>query len=337
MGRGVHRTGAAFALALATVAPAVWAALAVLLPGVAAAGEASANLRHTPPESAAFTVAGSDGYRVNVKSERGQVTVVVSRQRPPMATFSAAGRLIPPNRGDYTASTYWARATSEDPSTIDADLGPVGRISVAFHPDGRSHATTVDLSGKTEGCVGATKIVRRLGTFVGTISFHGENGYTAVDLTSAPGSVGVSPFRNCSTRVDHRPGAGTPPKGRTSVSLALDGAGDAPSFYASAAFYAFDAAGPPAFIAISAEALDSETFVFRGAHAVGRPSGFLLDDGASGLRIAPPAPFFGTATYRDGPHSPPSWKGDLAVEFPGLRLPLTGPDFRDPKLIRGST
>ncbi len=39
-------------------------------------------------------------------------------------------------------------------------------------------------------CNGPRKIVRREGTFVGTIRFTGENGYTSVDTQEAAGSVG---------------------------------------------------------------------------------------------------------------------------------------------------
>ena len=43
--------------------------------------------------------------------------------------------------------------------------------------------------------------------------------------------------------------------------------------------------------------------------------------------LDPPAPFSGQAVYQEKAADSRRWTGPLAVELPGLRLPLTGPGF----------
>jgi hypothetical protein len=312
MGWGVHSGRTRLLAAL------LGACAAMALPPAGALADAGANLRHAPPESAAFTVAGSNGYSIYVRKQRGQVEAIVSRKRPPMPTIAPDGRLLPANRGDVAADTYFTTAASTDPNTIEADLGALGRIAVSFQPSGRRRVTRVDLSGKSERCVGATKIVRRLGTFTGTISFHGENGYTSVDLESAPGSVGTSPFRNCTTRPDTLPHPGHPAKRPTEASLWLSGK-------TAVVLSAFGSPQGARFFAIAADGLDGSLTEVRTAQAVGPASEFRFHLDGSGATLRPAGPFSGTGVYRDGAHSPPSWRGGLAVEFPGATVPLTGP------------
>lgn len=167
---------------------------------------AGAGARKQPGTSAEFTVSGTNGYSLSIKSEKGTVTVVAADQRPPVATISATGDIRPANNGNVAASTYLTAGSPQNPNVIEADLGPLGMISVAFQPSGKTRVTKVNLKGKTKKCVGAERIIRRLGTFAGVIKFQGEGGYTTVDLPSAEGTVGTSLFRNCATEVNHRGG-----------------------------------------------------------------------------------------------------------------------------------
>lgn len=336
MGRGVHQrrvlgrwTGLLLAASCAV------AALGATLPATAAAEEANANLRHSPGESAEFTVAASSGYRLLVKKERHLVTLTVSRARPPMPTISNDGRLLPANTGSTAASVYNVVSSSPlpasadtEPGTIETDLGALGRIAVTFQPSGRTKVTKVDLSDKTERCVGATKVVRRLGTFTGTISFHGENGYTSVDLTSAPGTVGTSPLRDCRTRA-HKGQGNSPASGTTGPSGYLDLQGRE----AAASLFAGLDGGSAFFTAFSDQSFPGSVVVVRMAMAKA-PAGCCFRVRGEGARatIAPRGPFSGSAVYRARKHGPPTWKGDLSVEFPGLVVPLTGPGFDPPKL-----
>lgn len=313
---------------------AVLGALALLaaLPGSAAAEEASANLRHSPGESAEFTVAASNGYSLVVKNERHLVTVAVSRGRLPVPAISNGGRLLPAKTGNAAMSTYFVvsstpppKTPDTEPGTIDTDFGSLGRIDVTFQPSGRRRVTNIDLSDKTEHCVGAAKVVRRLGTFTGTISFRGENGYTSVDLTSAPGTVGTSPQRNCTTRPNGHQGHAPGPSGPRGF-LSLQGKGKNLSLFAG-----FEG-GQADFVSFSAQDLPGSVVVTRVAQARAAGSSFRVSRGGARAALQPPFPFSGSGTYRDPPHGPPTWTGDLSVEFPGLVAPLAGPGFEAPKL-----
>ncbi len=310
-------------------AGAVVIALAVPAIALAEGGPAARYHERDPAISAEFTVPGSNGYSLNVKSEKGLLSVVASRDRPPIATISAAGGLRRANQGNVAATTYATFGQPEDPRAIDADLGSFGRISVVFEPSGKRHVARLDLSDKTKKCVAPSRIVRQLGTFTGTISFEGENGYTRVARTSAKGSVGTSPFRNCSTKIDRRTsGPDRQALATRGGSLAVRGESRVGSLVLPSSFFAVTLDDGASFGATSSEVLDNGVFVMRTAQATAPSASFVFDDALGPARVTPPSPFFGSATYtpREAPLSP-RWSGSLSVAFPGLAVPLTGRGF----------
>jgi hypothetical protein len=224
--------------------------------------------------------------------------------------------------GASSESTYTVRGVSKDPSTISADLGPAGHVSLAFEPSGQREVTRIDLSGKSEKCVAATKVVRRLGNFVGSVSFHGENGYTTAEATSVPGTVGTSPIRNCTTIPKGHPEPDPVAPERLTF-LNVSGR---------AGFFALRSANQARFMALEGENLGGDLLVFRSATAVGEPTLFPFSE--SGLRasVRPPAPFSGTGVYRATRAGTVTWGGDLSVSFPGVQVPLTGEDMLKPTL-----
>jgi hypothetical protein len=290
-------------------------------PPAVGSNEAGSNIRRTPGESAAFTLPGSNGYSLYFKSENGMLTIVASRRRPSVPTISPTGELLPRRVGASSESTYVVSGVSRDPWVIDADLGPAGRVSLAFQPSGEKKVTSVDLESKSEKCFGAVKVTRHLGSFVGSVSFRGENGYTTAEATSVRGTVGTSPFRNCTT-VRRRPAEAPEARGEAAA-FTVSGTGS---------FFAFREAGTARFFAMEGEELGPELLVLRSATATARPSRFSLGPDGLWARLRPPAPFAGMATYRDPPGAPPSWAGDLKVTFPGLVRPLTGDGMSRPDL-----
>lgn len=293
------------------------AAFALL--GCAAASTAGA--APSPVSSADFVIPASNGYTLHVHSERGQLTIVAADTRPLVATISATGGITPPNRGDATSTTYIARV-SHDPSTIDADLGALGHLSLAFQPSGSSRVTHLSQKGKTRKCVFPHRIVRRLGSFEGTVSFHGEDGYTSVEATSARGSLGTSPFRNCAqiinpTRVfSHRP-----PQRLARLTALSHG----PS---SGLFSALGDGHRGSFSATVSEPREDGTIVVRNARAVAGRQSFRFDGRRGTATVTPPAPFAGSAHAALGKHGHhAAWSGSLSVSFPGMTAPLTGSSF----------
>ena len=302
-------------------------AIAALSPlGAAAAGPT--HPRHggklLPASSAAFTVAGSNGYSLYVRSERGIVTIVAADRRPPVTTISAAGAIRPPNTGNVAASTYYAFGSPADPRVIRAVIGHLGKIAVSFKGSGRVHITKLDQGRRrARKCEAPARIIRRLGTFTGTIKFRGENGYTTLDVRSARGSIGTSPSGNCAVSTPRR-GAS---RARDSIATqnaflrAIDNR-------SGVQFEAAAGGGGVTFNASWSGSLGDDLIVSRTASATAVPSSFAFAEALSSARVTPPAPFAGSASFASVATSRLSrWAGDLTVAFPGATLPLTGPRF----------
>ncbi|HKO37708.1 MAG TPA: hypothetical protein VJU14_05010 [Solirubrobacterales bacterium] len=262
--------------------------------------------------SAAFSVRGSNGFRLDVESAGERLTLVASERRPPVATFSRAGVPRPAGASNGAASIYRLRARRSDPGRIEVGLGRLGRIAVDFQPSGRTRVTRLGPRDGALGCGRSVKIVRRLGTFVGVVEFKGEGGYTSVRVGRAPGSVGTplpsgcagasrSPRGAALTAVDHR--SGTRFEARTTKAGA-------------------------AFLATWRERLGGGVVVSRRAYA-GAPRGaFGFDEDLTSARVRPPAPFTGSARYLGGAADAGRWQGSLRATFPGAAIPLTGAGFR---------
>ncbi|HET7418662.1 MAG TPA: hypothetical protein VFJ61_13650 [Solirubrobacterales bacterium] len=303
--------------ALALILPAALAAG----PGTASAAEAGANIRRSPGSSANFTLAAANGYSLYFKEEKGVLSIVATRTQPAEPTIDASGGIGVVRTRYANESVYTTLDSAPKAAQINADLGPVGSVSLVFHPSGKKRVTKVDLEAKGEDCIGATRIVRRLGTFEGSVVFHAENGYTSAAATSVPGTVGTSPIRNCTTAKGSA--AGTEAE-TTDTEASL-------SVYGAASFAASRTARGVTFHALSSEQLAPNVGVARLAVASAERSSFWFAGDGSRAGVKPPAPFSGTAAYTSRAGSP-SWTGDLSVDFPGLTQPLTGEGLLSPQL-----
>jgi hypothetical protein len=302
------------------------ATLAAAVQPPAAEAGASANIRRTPGDTAAFTLQGTNGYSLYFKSEKRMLTIVASRGRPGQPTISPDGRLVPRRSGSSSESIYVVHGLDRDPSRIEADLGPVGSLSLVFQPSGEKRVTKIDLDSKSEKCIGAARVDRRLGSFVGTVSFRGENGYTTAAATSVPGTVGTSPFRNCTT-LRRRPGGAA-----AGLATASAGQGAFLTVSGEVSFIANRDKRSAHFYALGSDELSPGFFVLRTATANARSGRFALSRTGLRANLKPPAPFSGTGAYRDPPTGPATWSGNLSVEFPGFVEPLTGPGMTKPRL-----
>lgn len=271
--------------------------------------------------SASFSLRGSNGFAVDVSSQGEEVTVIVSERRPPVPTFTPGGLPRPAGTHNGASNVYTVPAAGTGPDTVDAGLGALGQIAVHFRPSGERTVTTLRCAGRRP-----TVVVRRLGTFTGTIRFQGEGGYTAVAADRARGSVGTPLPAGCPT--PRQAGASvTPfslsrrlrPPARAAILTAVDPA-------AGSSFRAATGPGGVSFRARVRERNADGVAVVRRAYAGAPPPAFAFDRSLSWARVAPPAPFSGTARLATG--SRPSWRGSLRVTFPGLSVPLTGAGFR---------
>lgn len=253
--------------------------------------------------SGAFTLQGSHGYSITVLAYsrradgRGQVSVSVHRKR--------------------ASVTYLAPATVTD-ARIEADLGPVGTISVVFVPSG-------SIGEEKTGCAKGDFIQFDAGTYQGTIEFHGEEGYTEASATEVP--VEFKPFFEpvCSgfgvseTTVF---GATRMPGARLRVRSV------APRRHLSAQF---NENRPGARMTFEAQTSERHEGIAISRSIQGATPGgaFAFGDDLRAARLNPPVPFSGSAAFhRNAPRSN-RWTGSLAIDFPGRsNVPLTGPGLR---------
>jgi hypothetical protein len=312
-----RQIGVGRARALAACAAAL-TALGLLSPAPDSASAADPSAQAAA--SAAFTVRGTNGFTIDVGSERGLVTIAASERRPPIATFSPSGRPRPAGDANGASSIYHARGSSSNPGEVDAPLGRLGRISVRFRPSGETHVTVLP-SGD---CAEPNRIVRRLGTFTGTIEFQGEHGYTSVAAQSARGSVGTPLPSGCATATASRPGGDHAPWPDPATAVLR-----AANKRVGTSFRATTTDTGVAFLATLDERLGDGLVVTRRAYAGAPPSTFSFDRALSSARVKPPAPFSGVGRFESGgEHRDGSWTGSLRATFPGVSVPMTGAGFK---------
>lgn len=262
-----------------------------------------------------FTLKGSNGYRITVSADP-----------------EAGGPVKLSVEGHSGAAVYIApgHATA---NTIRARFGRLGRVSVRFKPSGRERDVKVQ-----EKCFRHRPPVvsSKLGSFVGTIRFRGERGYTRVSAHRAQGGIG-DPLTNTSKKHGcefHRSSA---ERRRELQSVSLEASSpDAEVFLfagrlfgnqrrlASSGESAVPGEDRYAFVVGQAEKV-GRMRILRLAEALGGPETFVFDEGLTSATVIPPFPFTGSGSFARNPDGSTSWTGTLAVSLPGLgSVPLTG-------------
>jgi hypothetical protein len=248
----------------------------------------------------AFILKGTNGYRVAVLAifqpgygKSSSVYVVAARK----------GR----------RATYLAPGVVTD-TKIEADLGSLGEIDVTFRPSGKKGVAHPE-------CAPKRRAIYKKGTYVGTIEFRGEEGYTRVSANRARffhafASLGCPYTTTGELFGPHLPGARLRARtklGSTRVALQANQ----------------NLRGGR----VRVEAGLGEK---RGEISIGREIDFICSANcfhfAPDLRKAvlnPPAPFFGTGFFRRDADQASRWTGNLSVDFPGRsNVSLTGSRFR---------
>lgn len=197
-----------------------------------------------------------------------------------------------------------------------------------FDPSGRVHRAPGGFCGSRPG-------FGQNGIFRGSIRFEGEQGFTRINVGSAPGSVFGSFKEVCKGSRGSDSEAKSPPsyslterarsEGRTTVFMATKSTDVlAPDSSASYFVSQWERRHGMLSARVASAQADRDTFSIAGSPF--RP------DSAT---ITPPSPFTGTASFQASPGAPAKWEGTLAVELPGVgSVPLTRPQFR-PELCRG--
>jgi hypothetical protein len=194
-------------------------------------------------------------------------------------------------------------------TSIQANLDELGEISASFHPNGQTKTFHLQCSKQSFSF--------ESGSYEGKIDFHGEEGYTEIETTSAPSAISL--FSICFTV--SRSGGG---RTRPGAELYLRTPGLGPAFgvvkhrpSATAHFY------------VSVAEYRSGISITRSTSLRARAGSFRFDRRLRRATVHPPAPFSGTATFNRSKRANRRWQGDLAVDLPGRAdIPLTGPQIR---------
>ena len=213
---------------------------------------------------------------------------------------------------------------------IQADLGPLGEISVRFKPVGPRRR----LSNLPQGCYRA--LTR--GVFVGKVEFHGEEKFTDAVVNRAKGEVLVS-RGDCDT-FDRRFWS-HPDLTRRLVPTEVGLFARHDSNTNAVTFECSEGSGSD-LAPIGATDPDRRYFraevgekrgrliIFRSVtRASDELSTFTFNNALTSATAAPPAPFAGTATLeRESRGQRGSWTGTLTASFPGAsNVALAGPGF----------
>jgi hypothetical protein len=234
--------------------------------------------------------------------------------RPPR--FGTEGSLLLDLSAKGRRVTYEAPATITETS-IAADFGEVGKVAVEFQR--AEKAATISC--------GKRKFQFESGNWVGTIQFHGEEGYAAVEATSVPGSLEF--FRGEICGPFFGSGSSGPLKG---AELFVRNPGLGPQL----SVYKHRPGGAATVIAWLREYIASRGAAHSGI-SIERAVGIQMpgDDFTYDQRrlrtatVTPPGPFSGSAHFDETLKAGKRWSGDLTVDMPGRAdVPLTGPLLR---------
>lgn len=248
----------------------------------------------------AFRLKGSNGYSVLVMAfsrphyEHGEVLVWAAKRD------EAVIYLVP------------ARVTA---TTIDGNLGAVGRISVAFEANGAPEQVRTS-------CDHGGKFSFQPGSWDGTIALAGEEGFTRV--REARAKAIVNPFIDiaCGDGVGISEGSGPGVRGARLVARSAN------SRHALFLQVNKNHRGAPVRVESSLEERRGRLLVDREVVHRYPARSFSFDPL---LRIAtfdPPGPFSGTATFHRNANPANCWTGNLSVDFPGRAdVPLVGSRF----------
>lgn len=248
--------------------------------------------------SAAFRLEGSNGYSIAVSAfsdradGKGDVSIFVVK-------------------GGETA-TYTAPAIVTATS-LDADLGALGRIDAARRGSGREKSVRFKCGG--------LRLTYEPAVFEGTFEFTGEGGYVRARQTSAAESPYPFPGLPCG-------GGGG---GEELNSDRLPGARLRGTSYPQGRVLKFkvnkNRPGAATVFAASLRERHGGIRVYRTLTGRSPARAFAFPHSLRTATLAPPAPFSGRATLARSRDSVlPTWRGDLTLDFLGAsRVPLAGP------------
>lgn len=276
-------------------------AIAIAVLGTSALAAPSAEASRTV---AMFSLPGSNGYSVDFGVTSGGRAVASAFRIDSSDTFFGATY-------ETTGRVFGDR--------IRVRFGNLGRVTTFFHPSGR-----VKRRNPPRRCEGEPRLTS-FGTFVGTVGFSGERGYTAAEASRARGRLLTLPRWRCK-RGRARVPLGLNPTAEQKIELEATAARTRSSFSVSAT-------RPPeergsTFFTASRIERRGGLLISRFAFTGGPERTFVVDDALGTATAEPPPPFSGSAAFVRNPDGSTSWSGSLAVDLPGAEdVPLADSTF----------
>ncbi|MDQ3726369.1 MAG: hypothetical protein M3335_10850 [Actinomycetota bacterium] len=244
----------------------------------------------------------------NLKASNGYSMRVIATSEPGFKQGRVVIWLI--RKGSFVS--YVAPATVTD-TTVEADLGAVGKIALKFEPSGEK--------GKAAPVCQPDQVVPyEKGSYVGEFEFHGEEGFADAGATRLPLSLhpyidvicgGVSIIEIFGSGPGARLTA-TARKRLGRVSLQVNQNRPGARVKAQA----------------SIDEKRGRIHVHRAIEGTYAATAFDFDPQLRSASLAPPAPFSGSALFRRDAEARNRWTGNLEVDFPGNSdVSLTGAGF----------
>ncbi len=266
------------------------------------ASTASAASKSSAPNSgqlfvpSSFELQGSNGYSIfvlGVPSRKGQPATI---------------ELFVQTK--HTGVFYSAPATVTETS-IQANLGELGQISVSFHRSGLP-TTAISKCGRP--------VAFDSGNFEGKIDFHGEEGYTEAEAVSVPGNIDLLLNGICG---GFSTGGGSNPFS-PGAELYLRNPALGAQFSV-----AKSRPNSPARFEVDDREYHDGISIQRFAAFVMPSAAFAYSPRLQTATVHPSAPFSGEAHFDRRKKANRRWSGDLAIDLPGRTgLPLTGHQLR---------
>jgi hypothetical protein len=192
-------------------------------------------------------------------------------------------------------------------TSIQADLGELGEISVTFHRSNRAAKVPC----------GENVIRFDSGNYEGTIDFHGEEGYAAVEATTAPGNIDFWAAELCDVFFS----GGERPQG---AALHVRNPALGPEMTVRKR-----RPGAAAQIAARISEYSNGISIERFTTSMMPGGDFTYDRRLRTATVRPPVPFAGSARFDLNKKAGQRWSGNLTVDLPGKSdVPLTGPLLR---------
>ncbi len=271
----------------------LWVGAAALVAGVLAAPAAGAEL---PYFAHRLKLKPSNGFHISLSASSealgipAEVSIGVETKR------SAALYRVP------------AKVTA---TSIQADLGPFGKVDLAMRGSGREKTVRIR-------CSKGQKYPYETGVWEGVVEFRGEGGYVHAGATRLPVLPYITSYcRGGSGRGESR--------GSDERGARLTGASYA---HGRALTFQVNKNGQRSRALFEAKVRERRegVAIYRFASGWLPASAFSFDPHLRTAELNPPPPFSGAASLTRAPNSVvPRWSGDLAIDFPGRTARLAGP------------